>query len=240
MKTALNGFALLALCLGSVHADTVFTVDARSNCGLGGNVSGPTFHLEAGTRTVEFLSGSWSPWSSNGQHGGLTWGAQVIAYVHATSDVHGMFHTAYYSTPAAAEAASQGLTYDIELLIDSDVTFSVSDTPCSDNRGSVTLSIQEDQLVSAAEQPAHFTLAPNVPNPFNPSTELRFQLEQTAEVELAVFNLAGERVALLAQGLHERGEHSVTFQAETLASGAYIARLSSEGRQQSRKLLLLK
>lgn len=94
--------------------------------------------------------------------------------------------------------------------------------------------------VDANEQPAAFQLAPAFPNPFNPTTTIRFSLEQSAVAELAVYNLTGARVATLVQGLTAGGEHSVVFDASALSSGVYVATLSAEGTSLSQKLVLVK
>ena len=93
--------------------------------------------------------------------------------------------------------------------------------------------------------PADYALEQNHPNPFNSQTVLRFSLPRAAEVELAVYNLAGQRVARLAGGHLEAGVHTVRWdgRAETgrgLASGVYACRLRTEDRTLSRKLLLLR
>lgn len=95
-------------------------------------------------------------------------------------------------------------------------------------------------VVEAADSPHAFALAPAWPNPFNPSTTLAFTLSQAQAVELAVFDLAGRRVAVLAQGLRSAGTHQVVFQAQGLASGLYFARLQGEGRLESQRLVLVK
>lgn len=240
MRAFMFGLVIMLASSTAIQADTVFVVDGRTDCAATPPGSGPTLFIEAGTHTLEYLSGAWSLWSSNGANGGLTWVTPIRAYIHATGETIPMFGTGVHPSFAVAQAAAVGQTHELDVLVDSNVSFLVTDGACSDNRGAVTLSLLDDAVVAAAEHPAHFELAPNSPNPFNPSTELRFQLEATAQVELAVYNLAGARVALLVCGLQERGEHSVRFQAEGLPSGTYFARLSSEGRQQTRKLLLLK
>lgn len=95
-------------------------------------------------------------------------------------------------------------------------------------------------VVEAVDAPHAFLLAEPWPNPFNPTTTLAFTLPATAEVELAVFDLAGRRVATLAQGLRQAGEHQFTFQASGLASGLYLARLQSGAQVETRRLLLVK
>ena len=56
-----------------------------------------------------------------------------------------------------------------------------------------------------AATPADFSLSPNYPNPFNPETTTRFDLPQSHQIELAIYNLAAQRVATLVQVIERRG-----------------------------------
>ncbi len=93
---------------------------------------------------------------------------------------------------------------------------------------------------AADEQPEHFRLEQNYPNPFNPSTSIAYELPTTSEVQLNVFNMAGEHVASLVNGLQESGEHQISFDASALSSGVYFYTLQAEGLVQTRKMVLLK
>lgn len=88
--------------------------------------------------------------------------------------------------------------------------------------------------------PTGLELGEAYPNPFNPLTTLEWSLARTGEARLAVYDLAGREVALLAQGLQAAGAHTSRFDATGLASGVYIATLEAEGRSLARKLVLLK
>lgn len=78
------------------------------------------------------------------------------------------------------------------------------------------------------------------PNPFNPSTRLAYVLPESGPVRLAVFDAAGRRVRLLADGWMPAGEHQVRFDAGTLPSGTYFVRLDAAGSVLTRSLLLVK
>jgi len=88
--------------------------------------------------------------------------------------------------------------------------------------------------------PKSFGLEQNAPNPFNPTTTIRFSLENLSEVALAVYNLRGEKVATLAHGAYSAGTHTIGFNGSGLASGIYIYRLEAAGRTLERKMVLLK
>jgi hypothetical protein len=100
--------------------------------------------------------------------------------------------------------------------------------------------IWEECNVDANETAQSFVLGQNYPNPFNPTTTISFTLPETAVAKLTVHNLAGDVVATLVNGMTERGEHQVTFNAENLSSGLYLYRLESMGQVQSGRMLLVK
>lgn len=88
--------------------------------------------------------------------------------------------------------------------------------------------------------PERITLAPNYPNPFNPSTTLSFSIPGTQEVSLRVFNILGQHVATLAEGIYARGAYSVRFTADDMPSGVYITVLHSAGSTLAQKMMLMK
>jgi len=100
----------------------------------------------------------------------------------------------------------------------------------------------------AASLPSSFTLDQNYPNPFNSATVIRFALPTAANVDLAIFNLAGQQVATLVQGMREAGAYTLRWDGldddgRELASGVYLYRLqiANNGQEvETRKLLLLR
>jgi hypothetical protein len=91
-----------------------------------------------------------------------------------------------------------------------------------------------------AERPTSIQLNQNYPNPFNPSTTIRFALPESAPVRLSVFNMIGQEVAVLVNGVQQAGVSTVTFDASNLSSGIYIYRLSNGVETVTRKMLLIK
>jgi hypothetical protein len=100
--------------------------------------------------------------------------------------------------------------------------------------------IESCDPVLAGELAGSFELGLAWPNPFNPSTNLSFSVERTAAARLAVYDLLGREVAVLVDGMVEAGAHMATFDAGALPSGVYFARLSSEGRSATQRLLLVR
>lgn len=84
------------------------------------------------------------------------------------------------------------------------------------------------------------TLHEPVPNPFNPTVEIRFTLREREDVRLTVYDLAGRRVATLVDGRLGPGLHAIPFRPDDLASGVYLARLKAASEVHSTKLTLLK
>jgi len=95
-------------------------------------------------------------------------------------------------------------------------------------------------VTAAVEQPEAFELGLAWPNPFNPSTNLSFSVERTAQARLAVYDLLGREVAVLVDGVIEAGAHVAVFDASNLPSGVYFARLASEDRSATQRLLLVR
>lgn len=105
----------------------------------------------------------------------------------------------------------------------------------------VTISSAKSQSIL----PTEFALAQNRPNPFNPTTEISFSLPTAAEVTLVIYNVLGENVAMLAEGLRAAGTHSVMWDGRdkngrAVASGVYFYRLDAGEYSATRKMLLLK
>lgn len=92
-----------------------------------------------------------------------------------------------------------------------------------------------------ASQTTGFHLKNAYPNPFNPSTQIQFVLHRATPVKLSVFDLTGREVASLLSGEHlSAGEHRVTWNAGSAASGMYLVVMESGGVRQLLKISLIK
>ncbi|MDX2472310.1 MAG: right-handed parallel beta-helix repeat-containing protein [Candidatus Krumholzibacteria bacterium] len=105
------------------------------------------------------------------------------------------------------------------------------------------------QTVSGAPDaalPPLFTLHGNVPNPFNPRTEIRFSVPGTARVEVVIHDIAGRRVAtLVSNGEYPAGEHQIPWNGidhagRHVPSGTYFYRVTTGGRTETGKMALLR
>jgi len=89
-------------------------------------------------------------------------------------------------------------------------------------------------------QPQALTLDAAYPNPFRTSTTVSYQLDAPADVRLAVYDVLGRRVAMLAEGRTPAGDHRATFEAQGLASGVYLVVLEADGQRASRKVMVVR
>jgi hypothetical protein len=88
-------------------------------------------------------------------------------------------------------------------------------------------------------------LGQNYPNPFNPKTTISFQVASREHVRLVIYNLLGQEVAVLVDGIRAAGTHSIDWNGtdkngKVAASGMYLYRLSVGKAATSRKMILLK
>lgn len=88
--------------------------------------------------------------------------------------------------------------------------------------------------------PAALWLQQNYPNPFNARTTIHFFLQRFDRVLLQIFDVKGQTVAVLCDGMFQAGRHEVVFDAVDLASGVYLCSLQAGRESQTIKLLLLK
>ena len=94
---------------------------------------------------------------------------------------------------------------------------------------------------SSSLVPENFYMAQNFPNPFNPTTSIRFGITSESVVDLRVYNTLGQEVAvLLNHQIMGAGSHTYSFDASTLASGTYIYKLQAGNNVVTKKMLLMK
>ncbi|MCB2201034.1 T9SS type A sorting domain-containing protein [bacterium] len=125
----------------------------------------------------------------------------------------------------------------------------------SDNRSAIAEDVYamrvNDYLVAdlpedrSNVQPDQFVLEPAYPNPFNPSTTVRFTIPEAGMVRLSVYDILGRQVATLLDRRMESGSHALSwngrdFTGQPVASGTYILALDNQGMSRARRIVLLK
>lgn len=93
--------------------------------------------------------------------------------------------------------------------------------------------------------PVVFALHPNLPNPFNPQTTIRFDVPEASEVRIVVYSLLGQEVQTLLADRREVGQHQVVWNGQdmfgrSVATGVYFVRMEAGSFSQVRRMMLLK
>ena len=88
--------------------------------------------------------------------------------------------------------------------------------------------------------PSNYRLEQNFPNPFNPTTNIRYTIAKTSRVSLKVFDILGREVRALVNTVQAPGQYTVTLNAQALGSGVYFYRLNAGTFNETKKLMLLK
>ncbi len=172
--------------------------------------------------------------------------AQKIAQLEVVTD-DGR-HVADVITYAAqlledADAGNDGTAYTVAEQVNRQLSIGAGVVPA----GNVVYGQEEgrrgpalDAEAVAAALPETFVLENNYPNPFNPTTAIRFALPESAHVSLVVYNALGQTVAKLVDGGYPAGHHEVQFDAGNLPSGTYLYRLETPAGSFTKTMLLLK
>jgi len=87
--------------------------------------------------------------------------------------------------------------------------------------------------------PCEYSLNQNYPNPFNPSTTIEFNIPESGDVQLGVYDVLGKEVAVLINNSLDAGNHKVNFSAANLSSGVYFYSLKFNGKQTITKKMIL-
>ncbi|MBK9777412.1 MAG: trypsin-like peptidase domain-containing protein [bacterium] len=186
------------------------------------------------------------------------------AYVRVSNDGGATWTQVWTNTAEVADAAWTQVVYDISALVDGQTNVLIRWTMGSTDsswqysgwniddielwalpEGSVGIEGPLDDPEEDSLPRPTLGLGQNFPNPFNPSTVIRFELARAEVVSLAVYDMQGHLVRRLAQGAHEPGTYSVVWDGTTdrgdrAASGTYLYRLETSGRIFNRQMTLLK
>jgi len=116
--------------------------------------------------------------------------------------------------------------------IDDDGSFKYSDT--------ITVSLVTGIRKLEHTIPANFSVSPNYPNPFNPSTNIDVQIPESGKLMLHVYDLRGRLVFIKNYGERFSGEYTISFDGSNLSSGVYYYTISAGKFRQTRAMVLIK
>jgi flagellar hook assembly protein FlgD len=99
--------------------------------------------------------------------------------------------------------------------------------------------------ITPAATPKSYNLAQNFPNPFNPSTSIRLDMKERGVVTLKIYNVAGELVRTLVNGVKDAGAYSLAWDGRNdsgsnVASGIYFYQMETKGFSETKKMVLLR
>jgi hypothetical protein len=92
----------------------------------------------------------------------------------------------------------------------------------------------------SGNMPTQFSLEQNYPNPFNPSTTIPFSIDKRSTVKLTVYNVLGEQITTLVDGIKEAGSYQIPFNASNLNSGIYYYKLTKGAQVLVNKMVYVK
>ena len=109
----------------------------------------------------------------------------------------------------------------------------------------IDIGATECQIISSVENfnkinKIDFYLYPAYPNPFNPSTKIKYKIPNNGMVSLKIYDITGKEVLILVDQIQSKGNHEVIFDANNLANSIYFCRLDIANYSQTLKLILLK
>ena len=88
--------------------------------------------------------------------------------------------------------------------------------------------------------PQDFSLHQNFPNPFNPSTVIKYDLPKEGFVKIKIYDLTGREIRSLVNEFKQAGSYSTVFNGANLSSGVYFYKLETENFRQIKRMVLLK
>ena len=108
---------------------------------------------------------------------------------------------------------------------------------------SASKSVVQNDDINNNIVPDEYALS-NYPNPFNPTTTIRFDLPTSGNVKISIYDISGKEVASIVDGYYEKGRHQIIWQAldnnnRKVASGMYIAKIQSGSYVKCIKMLLM-
>jgi len=181
-------------------------------------------------------------------NGGNTWmnstGTSVPERITPTTPLRD-FRYVSLSTTSSAKSSTPGAPWLVQLVAEYHSyagAFAPSQPPGPSDFMGMTVEVPITSVNEISSTvPNSYSLKQNFPNPFNPTTSIRFDIQKSANVTLKVYNSKGQEVATLVNNeLVTPGTKEVVFNANTLSSGIYFYTLSAGDFKETKKMMLIK
>ncbi len=186
----------------------------------------------------------WSRDTSSLRLSNFLYDPSLPGYFMAFSDsILNLFRGSDGSVKATAIAPPGATHWDYPFANDEPKLITLQDCLVSIYRLDITVDYNESENQPAI--PSAFTLGQNYPNPFNPETRIEFSLPEASNVTIEVLNLLGQKVKALVNERMTAGRHMTTWNGknesgETSSSGVYFYRITTDGYNATKKMMLLK
>ncbi len=209
----------------SVTGDTIFA------CGTDAGINHPIAYYKPLSTT-----GKWTPFTTSGFP--FIAGKQAYAITQGVDTIYVAVDNEIYFYPLTSASWSLGSVYPVGMKIN---ILYFDDLLVGTTTGLYSqFGVTPAAITNNESLPASFNLSQNFPNPFNPSTKIKFQLNQAGIVDLSVYDILGSKISTLAGGYFNPGEYTIIFNAGKLASGTYFCVLDRNGVTLAKKMILIK
>lgn len=178
-------------------------------------------------------------WYSVSHNSGTTWSPAVR--LTTTTNIDEVFTTAdIYLTQAGTDVNKRRA--HLVYLADSRIGSSVFGQGVTGRENWIyhTIDFPVTSVDDRRDGAKEYMLSQNYPNPFNPSTRIEYTVPEQSNVSLTVYNLLGQQVATLVNGMRDAGTYAVVFDAGNLASGVYFYELRAGSFTERMKMMLMK
>jgi len=167
-----------------------------------------------------------------------TWGGSQGVLLYNSGGTGGIAGVAFQGTfpGGAAPGTVVTLGFPIETIVSAPQRDSLMGRIFTLFGGVTSVALEGDE----PRHPVTFGLRQNFPNPFNPSTTIRYVVEVAGHVRLHVYDALGRTVATLVDRKQDPGEYTLEWRAERVASGVYYCRLSSGSRNMTISMVLVR
>lgn len=239
---------------GSYRVTVTHTPPARANDAEGNDTPATATPLTYNVTSTGHIGYYADQTTDTQDYWRLTAPASDSIYVHVVSDAELDLDITVYASNGTSSISSDGRygTYSkAGFLAAAGSTYYIRVYRWTGSAGSYAIVAQRSSLVSVEEQPAaqliphQLILDQNFPNPFNPSTTIRFGLPASGNIRIAVYSLLGQEIAVLVDEVRQAAYYTVVWEGRgsdgmPVPSGVYLVRLQFGDRQIVRKVMLVR